>query len=219
MSVVRSDISTACAFVAALSALAALFGSTAPAAVAQVNQKERSIPDEALLGTPVTNLRIGGVAGIPPKADTGRLALEDPQRIEQGMTYFNQMNCVGCHAPNGAGGMGPSLSNAKFKYGGEPANIFLTIRQGRPAGMPAFGELLPDQVVWDLVAYIRSISKEPSGAWGKTISLDGFEIEQVPAQVLSTITPWQHTQPFSYGQAPFEKVKRPAGPSEKVQDR
>ena len=47
----------------------------------------------------------------------------DPEVVQRSMEYFNQMNCVGCHAPNGAGGMGPSLSNATFLYGAAPANI------------------------------------------------------------------------------------------------
>ena len=92
-------------------------------------------------------------------------------------------------------------------YGREPENIYLTILQGRPKGMPAWGGMLPDQVIWDLVAYIRSISKEPSGPWGKTTSADGFTIEQVPAEFQSTVEPWKFTTPFSYGQAPFEHPK------------
>ena len=91
--------------------------------------------------------------------------------------------------------MGPALSNAKFIYGGEPANIYLTILQGRPNGMPAWGGMLPDQTIWDLVAYIQSISKEPAGEWGKTISLESFTIEQVPAEFKSTADPWRYTSP------------------------
>jgi cytochrome c oxidase cbb3-type subunit 3 len=123
------------------------------------------------------------------------------------MTYFNQFNCIGCHAPNGGGGMGPSLSNSTFIYGSEPENIYLTILQGRPKGMPAWGNILPDHVIWDLVTYISGISKKPSEPWGKTTSVSGFKIEQIPAEFMSTVSPWKHTAPFSYGQAPFEKVK------------
>ncbi len=157
-----------------------------------------------LLQVPVGNLQPGGVNERPNITNP---AANDPQTVQRGMEYFAHMNCVGCHAPNGAGGMGPALSNAKFKFGGEPANIYLTILQGRPGGMPAWGGMLPDKVIWDLVAYIQSISKEPSGEWGKTTSLESFTIEQVPAEFKSTADPWQYTEPFSYGQAPFEKQK------------
>jgi hypothetical protein len=67
--------------------------------------------------------------------------------------------------------------------------------------------MLPDQVIWDLVAYIQSISKERAGSWGKTTSTDNFTIEQVPSEFITTTTPWDYTTPFSYGQAPFEKPK------------
>jgi cytochrome c oxidase cbb3-type subunit III len=98
------------------------------------------------------------------------------------------------------------LHSAKgfFKFGGEPANIYLTIAHGRPLGMPAWGALLPDEVIWDLVSYIKSISDAPSSEWGKTISAQSPNIEQVPAEFQQTATPWQFTQPFSQGQKPAE---------------
>jgi cytochrome c oxidase cbb3-type subunit 3 len=157
-----------------------------------------------LVHVPVTKLFPGAVPVNPSVVNP---VAGDPEAVQRGMTYFNQMNCIGCHAPNGAGGMGPSLSNATFFYGSAPENIYLSILQGRPDGMPAWGGMLPDQVIWDLVAYIQSISKDRSGQWGTTTSVDGFTTEQVPAEYLSTVDPWDNLQPFSYGQAPFEKLK------------
>jgi cytochrome c oxidase cbb3-type subunit 3 len=128
----------------------------------------------------------------------------DPSSVERGMKYFTQFNCVGCHAPNGGGGMGPALSNRFFKYGSEPANIFLTISHGRPLGMPSWGAFLPDEVIWDLVSYIQSISDAPAPQWGQTISAQSPAIEQIPAEFQQTATPWKFTQPFSKGQKPTE---------------
>jgi cytochrome c oxidase cbb3-type subunit 3 len=129
---------------------------------------------------------------------------KDPASVERGMKYFVQFNCVGCHAPNAGGGMGPALSEGIFKFGGEPANIFLTISHGAPYGMPSWGALLPDAVIWDLVSYIKSISNAPSPQWGQTISAQSPNIEQVPAEFQQTATPWKYTQPFSQGQKPTE---------------
>lgn len=56
---------------------------------------------------------------------------------------------VGCHAANGGGGMGPALSEGRFIYGSNPANLFLSIYQGRPNGMPAWGEILPESTIWE----------------------------------------------------------------------
>jgi cytochrome c oxidase cbb3-type subunit 3 len=129
----------------------------------------------------------------------------DPEALQRGMAYFNMFNCVGCHAPNAGGGMGPSLSNKFFIYGGEPQNIYLSIYQGRPNGMPSWGAMLPENIIWDLVAYVRSISRDPSTKWGQTMSHDAFKIEQAPAEFAKTATPWNQTERFGFGQKPNEK--------------
>ena len=159
---------------------------------------------ENLLDVPVTHIVPGN---IQVKPNIKNPVAGDSDAANRGMKYFANFNCSGCHAANGAGGMGPALSNHSFKFGSDPANIYLTIAQGRPTGMPAWGTLLPSTVIWDLVAYIKSISNAPSPQWGTTTSLDAFKIEQVPAEFQSTPTPWQYTEPFSYGQKPTGEVK------------
>lgn len=153
------------------------------------------------LKVPEVNI-IPGAVNLKPNIENPKA--QDPASVERGMKYFGQFNCVGCHAPNAGGGMGPALSEGIFKFGGEPANIYLTISHGRPLGMPAWGALLPDEVIWDLVSYITSISKAPSTEWGRTVSAQSPNIEQVPAEFQETATPWQFTQPFSKGQKPAE---------------
>ena len=75
----------------------------------------------------------------------------------EGKRLYNQMNCSGCHF-QGGGGIGPPLMDSQWIYGSEPENIFETIVEGRPNGMPSFrGKLGTDQV-WQLVAYVRSMS-------------------------------------------------------------
>lgn len=157
-----------------------------------------------LLHVPVVQLQIGGASNRP---DIPNPVANDPDAAQRGMRYFNQFNCVGCHAPNGAGGMGPSLSDIKFIYGREPENIYLTIVQGRPKGMPSWGGRLPDNVIWDIVAYVRSISQAPSKEWGQTISVQNFQKQQVPTEYLQSATPWKYMTPFTFGQKPFTKPK------------
>jgi cytochrome c oxidase cbb3-type subunit 3 len=43
-------------------------------------------------------------------------------------------------------------------YGSAPENIFQTIVQGRPNGMPSFGGKIPVDQIWQLVSYVRSMS-------------------------------------------------------------
>jgi cytochrome c oxidase cbb3-type subunit III len=77
--------------------------------------------------------------------------------LSEGKRLFSQMNCVGCHA-HGGGAIGPPLMDDKWIYGGQPDQIFATIVEGRPNGMPAFHGKLPDYQVWQLAAYVRSLS-------------------------------------------------------------
>jgi cytochrome c oxidase cbb3-type subunit 3 len=147
-----------------------------------------------------TNTIVPGAVPVRPQVIVP--ALDDPAAPQRGMMAFNAFNCVGCHMGNGGGGMGPALSAGNFIYGNEPENIYLTIVQGRPKGMPAWGSVLPNQTIWDLVAYIRNLSKAPGKEWGQTVSATSPAIEQVPAEISQTPTPWQQTQPFKNGQKP-----------------
>jgi len=98
----------------------------------------------------------------PPPLDS-RAALYDnnANAIGKGQQLYQQMNCVGCHS-NGGGGMGPPLMDDQWRYGGRIDQIATTIAVGRPNGMPAWrGKLTADQI-WDLAAYVRSLSGLPS---------------------------------------------------------
>jgi cytochrome c oxidase cbb3-type subunit III len=102
----------------------------------------------------------GGPALVPgsqPAPDRSHLD-ENAYAVNQGKRLFRWYNCSGCHGGGGGGGMGAILSDAGWRYGHEPAAIYATIVEGRPNGMPAFGGRIPDDQVWQLVAYVRSLS-------------------------------------------------------------
>jgi cytochrome c oxidase cbb3-type subunit 3 len=86
-------------------------------------------------------------------ADTGRNAYA----MAQGKNLFRWFNCVGCHS-NGGGGMGPALMDDQWRYGNRPQDIYASIMDGRPNGMPAFRGKINEDQVWQLVAYVRSMS-------------------------------------------------------------
>jgi len=75
----------------------------------------------------------------------------------EGKQLFTLFNCVGCHG-HGGGGMGPPLIDREWRYGGRPAEIYATIVEGRPDGMPAFGGKLTDTQAWQLVAYVQAMN-------------------------------------------------------------
>ena len=82
---------------------------------------------------------------------------ENAYGIAEGKRLFDQYNCSGCHS-HGGGGMGPALMDDQWLYGIHPANIFESIVEGRPNGMPSWRNKIPDTQVWQLVAFIQSMS-------------------------------------------------------------
>ena len=83
---------------------------------------------------------------------------KDAYAIAQGQRLYVQMNCAGCHGLAGGGSIGPPLMDAQWIYGSDPANIFSTIIEGRPNGMPSWRGKLSNDQVWQLVAYVRDLS-------------------------------------------------------------
>jgi cytochrome c oxidase cbb3-type subunit III len=116
--------------------------------------------------------------GLPPSASTGIPAVretdlqagpatrkspanspyeENAYGVSQGKTLYNEYNCTGCHF-QGGGGIGPPLMDADWIYGSRPENIFESIAEGRPNGTPAFGGTIVADQIWQIVAYVRSMS-------------------------------------------------------------
>lgn len=94
---------------------------------------------------------------IQPSSPVNNPYSESAYAVAEGEKLYNAYNCVGCHS-HGGGGMGPPLMDAEWIYGSEPQNIYATILEGRPNGMPSFRSKIPDQQIWEIVAYVRSLS-------------------------------------------------------------
>jgi cytochrome c oxidase cbb3-type subunit 3 len=100
--------------------------------------------------------------GSPPPLDPrARLFDNNANAISAGQQLFTMMNCVGCHS-HGGGGMGPALSDDQWRYGGRIDQIAASIADGRPNGMPSWRGKLTNQQIWQLAAYVRSLSGLPS---------------------------------------------------------
>ena len=110
-------------------------------------------------------------AGFPSRARP--LALRNPYEgdanaAKLGAQLFVSYNCIDCHGADGAGAMGPSLSDGRWHFGGGAAEVFESIYQGRPDGMPAWGGRIDDSQIWMLVTYVRSL------AAGRNVSTENF---------------------------------------------
>jgi cytochrome c oxidase cbb3-type subunit III len=93
-----------------------------------------------------------------PVAEVKNEYEENAYAMSEGKNLFQQYNCSGCHA-QGGGGIGPPLIDDKWIYGSQPQNIFSTIVEGRPNGMPTFRNRISENQVWQLVAFVRSMGR------------------------------------------------------------
>ena len=126
------------------------------AACGQERRDFREVPPGA---QPQGVVRLGELEAGGPAAheSTFNRYADNAYALSQGQRLYSLMNCVGCHF-HGGGGIGPPLMDDEWIYGGDPAQIFKTIVEGRPNGMPSYSRRLNNQQVWQLVAYVRSLS-------------------------------------------------------------
>lgn len=137
-------------------AVAPLLLLLALAACDRENRRFREQPPAVTAQSPVSQ------SDLQPGPRTPEVSLlnayeENAWAVGEGKRLYSQFNCVGCHA-HGGGAIGPPLMDAEWIYGAEPENIYQTIVEGRPNGMPAFRGKIGTSDVWKLVAYVRSMS-------------------------------------------------------------
>jgi cytochrome c oxidase cbb3-type subunit 3 len=147
---------------------ALLVAGCAVALIAACQRDEgRETPHGAPQGTamtPVSDIAGGVLPGIHSQVSFG--SIHNPydgnvQAERDGRQLFLMYNCVGCHGGRAGGGMGPSLRDSAWIYGNSDVNLFATITEGRPNGMPTWGGKIPEDQIWKLISYIRTLrSKE-----------------------------------------------------------
>lgn len=122
-------------------------------------KREQRVFDPGSSGSQVANgVSLNSVhAGGPVAPQTASKYEDSAYAVGEGKRLYMAYNCVGCHA-HGGGAIGPPLMDAEWVYGSRPEQIYSTIVQGRPNGMPSFANKIPDYQVWELVAYVRSMS-------------------------------------------------------------
>lgn len=103
------------------------------------------------------------VSPLEPGAPQQQARVSSPYQgnawgIGEGKRLYSAYNCAGCHGMNGGGAIGPPLIDDKWIYGAMPDQIYATISQGRPDGMPSFGGHITTQQIWQLVAYVQAMS-------------------------------------------------------------
>jgi cytochrome c oxidase cbb3-type subunit 3 len=134
-------------------ALAVLAIANCAALAADIKEPPLGLRNEGTIATvPLGDLAGGAQSNIA-------VDITNPQAsaVQAGRQLFIKLNCADCHGFTAKGAMGPSLVDKYWRYGGTPAQIFKSIYEGRPKGMPAWGAALSANDIWQLVAYIESL--------------------------------------------------------------
>lgn len=137
-------------------------------------ERERREVDPKSPGAPALaqSALVPGGAALPV-SNQGAHYERNAYHINEGQRLYRTFNCNGCHA-NGGGDIGPALMDAEWRYGGDIEHIHASIAEGRPNGMPSFGRKIPDAEIWQIAAYVRSLSgnvpKSAAPSRGETIS-------------------------------------------------
>lgn len=145
------------------------------------------------------------------------------QAREEGYRLFKEMNCANCHAYDGTGNMAPTLTDTEWRYGGLPIQIFNSIHDGRPQGMPAWGEKLTNDQIWKLVTVVESFGGAfPASDWkhapqgdaaGENEAPEAYDQVKPPppltAPPATTSAPPRNPSPPGTTQAPPAATKPP----------
>ena len=89
----------------------------------------------------------------------------DSAMATAGEKHFNTY-CTACHGPEGKGNQmlgAPNLSDGIWLYGGTAAQITQTLRAGRNGAMPAFGDVLSEDKIHILTAWVYGLREEARG--------------------------------------------------------
>jgi ketosteroid isomerase-like protein/mono/diheme cytochrome c family protein len=101
--------------------------------------------------------------------------LADPERVRRGAGNYDAM-CVGCHLrPSGqqteiSQGLYPEPPKLSAAAHFDPARAFWVIKHGiKATGMPAWGESMEDQYIWDMVAFLRELPGMDAERYAATV--------------------------------------------------
>ena len=135
---------------------------------------------------------------------------KDPQALKMGSRLFAS-NCSVCHGSDAKGAYGfPNLTDKDWRWGGEAETIKASIMNGRHGVMPAWAEVIGEQGVADVAAFVlTNLDGRPlpegvkaDAAKGKEIfagncvACHGPEGKGTPAMGAPDLT---HPQAFIYG--------------------
>lgn len=95
------------------------------------------------------------------------LQLNDPAALALGQKQY-KARCAPCHGDAGEGRVGPSLVDDVWLYGDTDTDLVVSIRDGRPKGMPPWGKVLKPDEVLAVASFVRTLPSAGSPGTGSS---------------------------------------------------
>jgi mono/diheme cytochrome c family protein len=80
----------------------------------------------------------------------------DPDAIEQGMSRY-RARCALCHGMDAKGYRAPDLTSGQSRHGDSDVQLFRVIRRGVPGTEMQPTRRMPDDELWTVIAYLRTL--------------------------------------------------------------
>ncbi|NTW62952.1 MAG: c-type cytochrome [Chlorobiaceae bacterium] len=81
----------------------------------------------------------------------------DSKAIAEGKEIYGT-NCAACHMADASGGIGPNLTGT-LKYGSTRSDLYESVANGRPNGMPPFMQQLGKDRIYKVTAFLETLKK------------------------------------------------------------
>jgi len=120
------------------------------------------LPDGVRVEQALARVEAAKLAGNPAPDDASLWAMSrNAVFVEAGRATY-KATCASCHGETLGGGIGPSLVDDVWVYGGTPLAIHAAVDQGvLIKGMPAWGPVLGARKVSEVVAFVLSHHQPP----------------------------------------------------------
>lgn len=98
--------------------------------------------------------------------ETNVTLMKDAADLSKGKALF-ETNCVTCHNPKGEGNIGPNLTDKNWIYGYDIKDVFKTVKNGTPNGMPEHNSKFNPVQIQQVASFVLSLpeakGKAPQG--------------------------------------------------------
>lgn len=92
-----------------------------------------------------------------------QLTPDDSEVLALGEKHYKS-RCAPCHGEEGEGRIGPSFKDEVWLYGDTDTDIFVSVKDGRPKGMPPWGKVLKPEELMAVASFVRKMNNDAIAA-------------------------------------------------------